>query len=37
MLHVTVWVKMITGSLVIIENLFPQNYRYRYRLEIRMN
>ena len=28
---------MITGSLVILENLFPENYRYRYRLEIRMN
>ena len=33
----TVRVKIITGSLVILENLFPQNYRYRYRLEIRMN
>ena len=31
----TVRVKIITGSLVIIENLFPENYRYR--LEIRMN
>ena len=30
-------VKIITGSLVILENLFSQNYRYRYRLEIRMN
>ena len=29
--------KIITGSLVILENLFPENYRYRYRLEIRMN
>ena len=28
---------MITGSLVTLENLFPQNYRYRYHLEIRMN
>ena len=33
----TVRVKIITGSLVTPENLFPQNYRYRYRLEIRMN
>ena len=33
----TVRVKIITGSLVILENLFPKNYRYRYRLEIRMN
>ena len=33
----TVRVKIITGSLVILENLFPENYRYRYRLEIRMN
>ena len=30
-------VKNITGSLVTPENLFPKNYRYRYRLEIRMN
>ena len=29
-------VKIITGSLVILENYFPENYRYRYRLEIRM-
>ena len=29
--------KIITGSLVTLENLFSQNYRYRYRLEIRMN
>ena len=36
-LSLTVRVKIITGSLVIIENLFPQNDRYRYRLEIRMN
>ena len=28
---------MITGSLVTLEKLFPENYRYRYRLEIRMN
>ena len=28
---------MITGSLVIIKNLFLQNCRYQYRLEIRMN
>ena len=28
---------MITGSLVTLENLFPQNYRYRYRLETQMN
>ena len=34
---VTVRVKIITGSLVTPENLFPENYRYRYRLEIRMN
>ena len=33
----TVRVKIITGSLVIPENSFPANYRYRYRLEIRMN
>ena len=33
----TVRVKIITGSLVTLENLFPENYRYRYRLEIRMN
>ena len=33
----TVRVKIITGSLVIPENLLPKNYRYRYRLEIRMN
>ena len=33
----TVRVKIITGSVVILENLFPKNYRYRYRLEIRMN
>ena len=33
----TVRVKIITGSLVIPENLYPQNYRYRYHLEIRMN
>ena len=32
-----VQVKIITGSLVTLENLFPENYRYRYRLEIRMN
>ena len=30
-------VKIITGSLVTLENLFPENDRYRYRLEIRMN
>ena len=34
---ITVRVKIITGSLVILENLFSPNYRYRYRLEIRMN
>ena len=34
---ITVRVKIITGSLVTPENLFSQNYRYRYRLEIRMN
>ena len=33
----TVRVKITTGSPVILENLFPENYRYRYRLEIRMN
>ena len=33
----TVRFKVITGSLVILENLFPENYRYRYRLDIRMN
>ena len=33
----TVRVKIITGSLVILENVFSQTYRYRYRLEIRMN
>ena len=33
----TVRVKIITGSLVILENWFSPNYRYRYRLEIRMN
>ena len=33
----TVRVNMITGSLVVLENLFSQNYSYRYRLEIRMN
>ena len=33
----TARVKIISGSLVIIENLFPQNYRYRYRLEIWTN
>ena len=32
---ITVRVKIITGSLVILENLFSPNYRYR--LEIRMN
>ena len=30
----TVQVKIITGSLVILENSFPKNYRYRYRLEM---
>ena len=33
----TVRVKIITGSLVTLWNLFPENYRYPYRLEIRMN
>ena len=33
---ITVRVKIITGSLVTLENLFPQNYRCRYSLEIRM-
>ena len=33
----TVRVKIITGSLVTLENLFPPNYRYRYRLEIQTN
>ena len=32
---ITVQVKIITGSLVIPEDLFPNNYRYR--LEIRIN
>ena len=27
----------VTGSFVTLENLFSQNYRYRYCLEIRMN
>ena len=31
----TVQVKIISGSLVTLENLFPQSYRDRYRLEIR--
>ena len=35
--HPTVRVKIITGSLVTLENLFHENYRYRYRPEIRMN
>ena len=30
----TIRVQIITGSLVILEKLFPQNNRYRYRLEI---
>ena len=33
----TARVKIITGSLVTLENLFPENYRCRCRLEIRMN
>ena len=33
----TVRVEIITGSPVTLENLFPPNYRYRYRLEIWMN
>ena len=33
----TVRVKIITGSLVALENLFPRNDRYRYRLEIQMS
>ena len=33
----TVRVKIITGSLVTLENLFSEKCRYRYRLEIRMN
>ena len=37
LIRITVRVKVIIGSLVIIENLFPPNYRYRYRLEVRMN
>ena len=37
LIDVTVRVKIITGSFVTLENLFPENYRYRYRLEIRMN
>ena len=35
--NLPVRVKIITGSLVTLENLVPENYRYRYRLEIRMN
>ena len=35
--EVVVRVKIIIGSLVILENLFPPNHSYRYRLEIRMN
>ena len=35
--HITVRVKIITGSLVTLENLFTQSYRYRYRLETQMN
>ena len=30
-------VRIITGSLVTLENLFLEKYRHRYRLEIRMN
>ena len=30
---ITVRVKIITGSLVSLENVFPQSYRYHYRLE----
>ena len=37
LLKIPVRVKIITGSLVTLENLFPENYRYRYRLEIRTN
>ena len=33
----TVRVKIIIGSLVTLENLFPQNYRYCCRFETRMN
>ena len=33
----TVRVTIITGILVTLENLFPRNYRYRCRLETRMN
>ena len=33
----TAHVKIVAGSLVTLENLFPPNYRYHYRLEIRMN
>ena len=35
--QITVRVKIITGSLVTLDNLFPQNYCYRCRLEIRSN
>ena len=34
---ITVRVKIITGSLVSLEDSFPPNDRYRYRLELRMN
>ena len=37
MLNNTVRAKIITGSLFTLQNLFPQSYRYHYRLEIRMN
>ena len=37
MVNDTVRVKIITGSLVTLENLFPPNYRYRYRLEMFSN
>ena len=36
-IYYTVRVKIITGSLVTLENLLPQNYRYRYCLEIWVN
>ena len=36
-LTLTVRVKIVAGSLVSLEKLFPQNCRYHYHLEIQMN
>ena len=33
----TVRVEIVTGSLAALENLFPPNNRYRYRLETQTN